>query len=522
MLGSDPSSVVRQRRREQDPRPSDALPTPNSPTDQRQEYPGSGRREALVYYSKAVVTALHCFLCGVLDALQVHRCVVFFVKSEIIRTRCLQCFIMNGLIFLGSILIFDHLILPLFYLMAHYTYSCLMGFSHLATAGPTHTALSVSISMIPLLSSFSLSSGDPSAIATSLQQASTNATLTDHLAQHLYKLQTNDTLGGGGGNASLAEQLAFNASTMPHGNNSTVDTREIVKAVGFWFGCLYRVLWIYPIYYLSFILNTLWYQDLADQAFIVCQKYPHLFPSQHNATDRGAIPDHGARKRKAAPSPSGPSPHPPSQSSPLDRSPVPHPSTPPAHSSRVRFLDRLVDEVFRVLLNMVWIMQTYVLWCIVPGYLGVVVYALQSSWLASMYCFEYRWVSVLKWSACERLEYFESHWLYFAGFGMPLTLLYVMSPRFIDSGVFALIFPVCILLSITATPRPFPYPPLQRLPIFYLVQLVTWGVLKYGMTEKRDGEGKADSVEADRCRQTHEGSAFHQLFPDPPPKRVVK
>jgi len=49
---------------------------------------------------------------GVRDALMLHQCVFFLAKSEVIRFRTLQCFMLNGVIFLGSILLFNFAIDP--------------------------------------------------------------------------------------------------------------------------------------------------------------------------------------------------------------------------------------------------------------------------------------------------------------------------------------------------------------------------------------------------------------------------
>merc|ERR1719238_1388573 len=128
-----------------------------------------------------------------------------------------------------------------------------------------------------------------------------------------------------------------------------------------------------------------------------------------------------------------------------------------------------MNEVFRALQSLVYIVQMQLL-AYVP-YVGPALYFLHSCWLASIYCFEYRWVH-LRWGSNARLDYFERHWLYFAGFGFPVSLASFLSPRFIDTGVFALLFPLCILTATGAEPRPLRKAPrhLRRLPIFVAVQ----------------------------------------------------
>ncbi|RQM15023.1 hypothetical protein DD237_005155 [Peronospora effusa] len=56
------------------------------------------------------------------------------------------------------------------------------------------------------------------------------------------------------------------------------DVRDRVD--GFVF-LLYQVLWMYPIYCISFILNTIWYQEIADDAYLQL----HGKPSPTAVTD---------------------------------------------------------------------------------------------------------------------------------------------------------------------------------------------------------------------------------------------
>jgi etoposide-induced 2.4 mRNA len=190
--------------------------------------------------------------------------------------------------------------------------------------------------------------------------------------------------------------------------------------IGASFSVLYKVLWIYPIYCISFVLNTVMYQEVADGALVLLKQRPSA-------------------------------------------------AAPP--------LDRLIDETFRVLLNFVYIIEINVLY-----YLPVVgppLYFVHSCWLASIYCFEYRWVH-LRWKTEVRLDYFERHWLYFAGFGFPVSVVSFLCPRFVDAGVFALLFPLCILTATTAEPQAIKTAPapLRRLPIFMVVQGVSCRILR--------------------------------------------
>lgn len=262
-----------------------------------------------------------------------HECVFFLARSETIRFRTLQCFTLNGVIFLGSILFFN----------------CAVG---------------------PLLG----------------------------VLRHLV-------------------------------HEDEVWATEFVAAA---LSALYKVLWIYPIYCISFILNTVMYQEIADSAL--------------------------ALRRSQAP-------------------------------SNMPALDRLINEAFRVLLNLVYIIEMDLIFYI--PFIGPPLYFLHSCWLASIYCFEYRWVH-LRWTSNARLDYFERHWLYFAGFGFPVSLVSFLCPRFVDAGVFALFFPLCLLTATAAEPKPLRAlpTPVRRLPVFVVVQGVSCYLLRLFEVRLRPASGE--------------------------------
>ena len=47
----------------------------------------------------------------------------------------------------------------------------------------------------------------------------------------------------------------------------------------------------------------------------------------------------------------------------------------------------------------------------------------------------------------------QHHWLYFSGFGFPVSFISYFCPRFIDAGVFALFFPLFLLTATRAEPK---------------------------------------------------------------------
>ena len=167
------------------------------------------------------------------------------------------------------------------------------------------------------------------------------------------------------------------------------------------------------------------------------------------------------------------------------------------------------NETYRTCLTFVFLIETFVVFFLPIGSLLSFVCV---CWLYSFYCFEfvliyisfchvqlisnlrYKWV-YLGWRVEEQVVYFESHWAYFAGFGMgwcyhfvssanisgfPFTVLTFFFPLFISSGIFALMFPLYIIMAICSYPpshKDFEFYPVLpgRLRLFYPSQLLlTW------------------------------------------------
>ena len=51
---------------------------------------------------------------GVVDAIKVHKCIPPLVRSSMVRMRTMQCFVLNGVIFLGSLIVFTFILKPIF------------------------------------------------------------------------------------------------------------------------------------------------------------------------------------------------------------------------------------------------------------------------------------------------------------------------------------------------------------------------------------------------------------------------
>jgi etoposide-induced 2.4 mRNA len=136
--------------------------------------------------------AFKAFCDGVQHAISLHRILLFYLQSRLICVSSAKCFVLNGLIFLGSIFFFDQVVIPVIHLFGEILQH---SFAAACVCFP---------SLRPL---------------TLLTQSS------------------------------------------PDSPSQAEDVRDRVD--GFVF-LLYQVLWMYPIYCISFILNTIWYQEIAD------------------------------------------------------------------------------------------------------------------------------------------------------------------------------------------------------------------------------------------------------------------
>ncbi|KAF0690197.1 Aste57867_18388 [Aphanomyces stellatus] len=237
------------------------------------------------------------FCQGIQDSISLHRILLLYIQSHIVRNRTVKCVVVNGIIFLGSIFFFDYIVIPIIHLLG----------------------------------------------------------------------------------------LALKTQEAPSSQDGFRDTIDTVVFF------IYQGLWMYPIYMVSFILNTIWYQELADEAYL-----------QTHGTARPA--------------------------------PV---------------KDMIIDEVYRAILVYCFLLQTMLAYLL--PVVGPLVSFVHLSWLYALYCFEYKW-SLHGWSIEKRLAFMEKHWAYFAGFGCPFTLATYFVPNFVSKGIFALLFPLFLLLATVCDP----------------------------------------------------------------------
>jgi etoposide-induced 2.4 mRNA len=155
-----------------------------------------------------------------------------------------------------------------------------------------------------------------------------------------------------------------------------------------------------------------------------------------------------------------------------------HQSTPVVTScSFPAIIERLSGELFRTLLMLLFGIQITLLGFIPYG-IGRFLSIIQLSWTYSIYSFDYKW-SHLAWSQDYRLRYIERRWAYFLGFGLPIVLLTFHMPGLLSSGVFAFMFPFCIILATVASPQTSDRKRRHRLPIFTMAHNIGgWALVK--------------------------------------------
>ncbi|KAI9327882.1 etoposide-induced protein 2.4-domain-containing protein [Obelidium mucronatum] len=261
------------------------------------------------------------FVQGIYDACALPSVLITIYGSKTIQTALFKCIVLNGVIFLGSILLMDNLLVPFF----SYCSAAFLNNPHSTSVVPVNT---------PQLHQFN----------------------------------------------SLSEAWSF------------------------WLGAflwkLYYVLWIYPLYVTSFVLNTFWYQAIADRAYEIVYGKPTQSPQTYDW-----------------------------------------------------FLKRVSTDIYRCLLLLNYIVLTFIAHSVIPWPFGSILSFILFSFLVAFVSFEYKWVQK-GWTLEKRIDYFEARSSYFFGFGLPCTVLTFFFPSFISAGIYAVLFPMYIIMANQAHPLP--------------------------------------------------------------------
>ncbi|OAY80136.1 Protein EI [Ananas comosus] len=170
---------------------------------------------------------------------------------------------------------------------------------------------------------------------------------------------------------------------------------------------IFYILWFYPLYIFSFILSTLWYNDIAKHAFDVLKS--NGLPTPRELDDNNKLDS----------------------------------------QERPGGLDGVIlgigEQVYSVLLLTIFFIEVFVTGFI--PYFGKAINFLLLTWMYAYYCFEYKW-NFLGVSLNKRLDFFESNWAFFSGFGSPCVLPTFFFSPLVSYGVMAILYPLHIGIAI--------------------------------------------------------------------------
>ncbi|RDX91894.1 Protein EI24-like protein, partial [Mucuna pruriens] len=131
------------------------------------------------------------------------------------------------------------------------------------------------------------------------------------------------------------------------------------------------------------------------------------------------------------------------------------------------------QQVYSILLLSVFFLEVYATGFI--PYIGKLLNFLLLSWMYAYYCFEYKW-NFNEVALDRRLDYFESYWPFFAGFGSPCVLAIFFFSPLVSYGIMAILFPLFVLTAtgseseqeISFEKHKWRAAGVERLPIFYV------------------------------------------------------
>lgn len=124
----------------------------------------------------------------------------------------------------------------------------------------------------------------------------------------------------------------------------------------------------------------------------------------------------------------------------------------PAAKKESSPVSEVTETVYRIVIYNAMLVLSYL-----SGFMPLVGPLLQAtfySWLYSVYCFEHRWTSD-GLTLLRMIDYFEIRWVYFVGFGTPLTLLsYSQTSFFISYPLTSMAVPIFLATAMRAGQPP--------------------------------------------------------------------
>ncbi|MBA0601751.1 hypothetical protein Gorai_004919 [Gossypium raimondii] len=149
------------------------------------------------------------------------------------------------------------------------------------------------------------------------------------------------------------------------------------------------------------------------------------------------------------------------------------------------------EQVYSLLLLTFFFFEVYATGFI--PYIGKALNFVLLSWMYAYYCFEYKW-NFTEWGLEKRLDFFETNWAFFAGFGSPCVLAIFFFPPLVGYGFMAVLFPLFVLTAtgteaeqvISTQRRRFTGAQLGKVPVFYAADTLLMRVLSLFPSESRE------------------------------------
>ncbi|KAK7246892.1 hypothetical protein RIF29_41762 [Crotalaria pallida] len=209
---------------------------------------------------------------------------------------------------------------------------------------------------------------------------------------------------------------------------------------------LFYVLWFYPLYVFSIVLSTIWYNDIAKYGYAAMGRSKITAEKGSSQNDSTTVQNEQHHVKR----PSG----------------------------LGGVMIGIGEQVYSILLLSVFFLEVYATGFI--PYIGKVLNFVLLSWMYAYYCFEYKW-NFNEVALDKRLDYFESYWAFFAGFGSPCVLAIFFFSPLVSYGIMAILFPLFVLTAtgskaeqeISFDKSKWRDAGMERLPIFYLADKVS-------------------------------------------------
>ncbi len=310
--------------------------------------------------------------------------------------------------------------------------------------------------------------------------------------------------------ASSAADTAASAGTETVGTAAYLYTGVLRQGYASFLSLAYLVLWVYPIYLLGFVLNTIWYQEIADYAYDYFIAHRPVYSARSSAnSEQGVSPSSSSASSFSSSSSSASSSS--SRGDTAQRSGAGSSQIPATQQQQQQkqqqqgkkeglgeyylsrqakattvsiVLSSVTEEFYRLFVVLLFVVEFSILGLVLPSWLGTPLMALHVCWLYSFYAFEYRWAAEA-WPLEVRFRFFEHRAAYFCGFGFMISVITLLFPGFFSSGLFSMLLPIWIVLAISAPTEDIK--PGTRVPVFFIVRWVNGQWL--GLVQRWKGIG---------------------------------